>query len=83
MLSGKDAPAQQMIKVRTCISAGDKDSFAFDTALVPQYSHTMCSVLAVQTDDLRHQPGTNVFQANQTDTGDGEPVVDLRSKARR
>ena len=82
MFAGKDAPAKKMVKLRVCVSAGNKNSFARYAAIVPQHGHAMSGILATQSDALRHKPRPDMLQTNQTDAGDGETLVQLRSEAR-
>jgi hypothetical protein len=37
----------------------------------------MCGVFTTEADDLRHQLGTNMFQTDETNPGDSEPVMQL------
>ncbi len=64
MLTGENAATGKMSKLRARVAPRNKYSLTSYSVFVPGYGHAMSRILAVQTNDLRHQPRADVFQAN-------------------
>jgi len=69
--------------LRVSIPPRDENSFVCFPTLVPKYGHTMRSVLTTKTDNGRQSLRTDMFQADQADSGYGKALMQLRPEARR
>ena len=79
----KDATAQQVVELRVCVAARNKNSFTPDAAFIPQHRHAMSGVLAIQPYALGNKPWTDMFKSNQADARHRVATLQLGPEARR
>jgi len=83
MFAWKNATAQQVVELRICVAARNKNSFTPDAAFIPQHRHAMSGVLAIQPYALGNKPRTNMFKSYKTDAGHRVTTLQLGPEARR
>src|SRR5689334_7900319 len=81
MFARKYFSTKKMVQFRTCVPSGNKDSLTWLTIFIPQDGHAMSSVLTANANDFGHSLRSNMFQSNKTNTGDGEPLLQLGPEA--
>lgn len=65
------------------VPSRDVDALAFSTSVIPHHRHSMCGVLARDTERRRDSHGSDPFETNQAYSRDRCATMQLGSKGRR